>query len=266
MVDLTGPFAECERMMCLRAKLAKLACTDLPILVSGEPGTGRRTLANQIASVRQERVGVLAHALQAGDSLGNPPLVSNRATPLAIEDLHCMSDSDQKRLASWLKNGVVILSATTTENPEASITPELAVVLSYPSSLIRIPPLRARGGDVVSWAELFLARIDERLALSSDARQAIRARDWTGNLLELRFAIERAAGLSEGRVITAQAVEASGPGGAIVPLSEAVAAFRRRYVLETLERFDGNRTKTARALGVDPRTVFRLIQESGEQT
>ena len=40
--------------------------------------------------------------------------------------------------------------------------------------------------------------------------------------------------------------------------------FPRRYVLEVLERNNGNRTKTARDLGVDPRTIFRYLEEDGE--
>jgi len=43
-------------------------------------------------------------------------------------------------------------------------------------------------------------------------------------------------------------------------LSQAREDFQRRYVLEVLERNNGNRTKTARDLGVDPRTIFRYLE------
>lgn len=46
----------------------------------------------------------------------------------------------------------------------------------------------------------------------------------------------------------------------IVPLDEALDAFRRKYIFEALERCGGNRTRAARALGVDPRTVFRYLE------
>ncbi|MBP9111534.1 MAG: hypothetical protein KBF88_01940, partial [Polyangiaceae bacterium] len=36
-----------------------------------------------------------------------------------------------------------------------------------------------------------------------------------------------------------------------------------RYVLEALERNSGNRTQTARDLGVDPRTIFRFLEREG---
>ena len=46
----------------------------------------------------------------------------------------------------------------------------------------------------------------------------------------------------------------------IVPLEKAKEDFQRRYVLEVLERNNGNRTQTARDLGVDPRTIFRYLE------
>jgi transcriptional regulator with GAF, ATPase, and Fis domain len=43
-------------------------------------------------------------------------------------------------------------------------------------------------------------------------------------------------------------------------LEKAKEDFQRRYVLEVLERNNGNRTQTARDLGVDPRTIFRYLE------
>ena len=48
----------------------------------------------------------------------------------------------------------------------------------------------------------------------------------------------------------------------ILPLQDALERFRRRYIDEALERNGGNRTKTARELGVDPRTVFRHLEQA----
>ena len=46
----------------------------------------------------------------------------------------------------------------------------------------------------------------------------------------------------------------------ISTLAQAREDFQRRYILEVLERNNGNRTKTARDLGVDPRTIFRYLE------
>jgi DNA-binding NtrC family response regulator len=46
----------------------------------------------------------------------------------------------------------------------------------------------------------------------------------------------------------------------ILPLERAKEEFQRNYVLAALERNNGNRTQTARDLGVDPRTIFRYLE------
>jgi serine/threonine-protein kinase len=50
----------------------------------------------------------------------------------------------------------------------------------------------------------------------------------------------------------------------IIPLEDAVNKFRREYVAEVLDRFRGNRTQAAHALGVDVRTVFRYLKKGDE--
>ena len=47
----------------------------------------------------------------------------------------------------------------------------------------------------------------------------------------------------------------------ILPLSAAKEKFQRDYINEVLALNNGNRTKTARDLGVDPRTIFRHLEK-----
>jgi DNA-binding NtrC family response regulator len=46
----------------------------------------------------------------------------------------------------------------------------------------------------------------------------------------------------------------------VLPLPQAIEEYRKRYINEVLERNGGNRTKTAKDLGVDPRTIFRHLE------
>ena len=46
----------------------------------------------------------------------------------------------------------------------------------------------------------------------------------------------------------------------VAPLAQAKEEFQRRYINEVLARNNGNRTKTAHDLGVDPRTIFRHLE------
>jgi DNA-binding NtrC family response regulator len=48
---------------------------------------------------------------------------------------------------------------------------------------------------------------------------------------------------------------------AFPPLADAVETFRREYILRALDRCGGNRTQAARLLGVEPRTVFRYLEQ-----
>jgi DNA-binding NtrC family response regulator len=47
----------------------------------------------------------------------------------------------------------------------------------------------------------------------------------------------------------------------VLPLARAREEFQTRYIEQILERNGGNRTRAARELGVDPRTVFRFLEK-----
>ncbi len=83
--------------------------------------------------------------------------------------------------------------------------------LYYRLSVIQIdvPPLRARGGDVLLLAEHFIAAFGERLGrrvrgLSPEVAEAFRRYEWPGNVRELRNVIERAMILEEGDAVTTE--------------------------------------------------------------
>jgi DNA-binding NtrC family response regulator len=89
---------------------------------------------------------------------------------------------------------------------------------------------------------------------------------WPGNVRQLENRLKRAIVLAEGKelgpadldILTEDLED-------ILPLSDALERFRRRYIDEALERNGGNRTKTARDLGVDPRTIFRHLESAKDE-
>ena len=132
---------------------------------------------------------------------------------------------------------------------------------------IGLPPLRERGDDVTVLARWFLQRyaaeFDSRArGFAPGALGVLRKYHWPGNIRELENRVKKAAVLADGPLVTAEdldlgqdALEPS------LPLADAVEEFRNRYISEILERNGGNRTKTAKDLDVDPRTIFRHLEK-----
>jgi transcriptional regulator with GAF, ATPase, and Fis domain len=134
---------------------------------------------------------------------------------------------------------------------------------------VELPPLRVRGEDVLVIARYLLSRYSREYdskvkGLSPNAAVAIRKHNWPGNIRELENRIKKAIVLCESTVIgpddfglTADVLPQ------ILTLAEAKEKFQRDYINEVLVLNNGNRTKTARDLGVDPRTVFRHLEKEG---
>jgi transcriptional regulator with GAF, ATPase, and Fis domain len=136
---------------------------------------------------------------------------------------------------------------------------------------IHLPPLRDRGEDVVVVARYLLSRYSREYdskvkGLSPNAVVGIRKHNWPGNIRELENRLKKAIVLADSTVI--------GPDDLgltpdvlpqILPLAAAKDKWQREYINEVLAVNNGNRTKTARDLGVDPRTVFRHLEKEGDE-
>ncbi len=131
---------------------------------------------------------------------------------------------------------------------------------------LHLPPLRERGDDVVLLAKFLLSKLAEELnpkvkGFTPNALIAVRKYDWPGNVRQLENRIKKAIVLCDKTLVGPEDLdllpETLAP---ITTLAQAREDFQRRYILEVLERNNGNRTKTARDLGVDPRTIFRYLE------
>ncbi|OQX70291.1 MAG: Fis family transcriptional regulator [Sorangiineae bacterium NIC37A_2] len=129
-----------------------------------------------------------------------------------------------------------------------------------------LPPLRERGDDVFIIAKALLSKYADELGskvrgFSPAALSAIKRYYWPGNIRQLENRLKKALVLCDQDLLTPEdldlGTDAAEP---ILPLERAKEEFQRRYVLEALERNNGNRTQTARDLGVDPRTIFRHLE------
>jgi transcriptional regulator with GAF, ATPase, and Fis domain len=131
---------------------------------------------------------------------------------------------------------------------------------------LHLPALRDRGDDTIVIAKFFLHKYADEFGarvkgFTPGALSAIRKYDWPGNIRQLENRIKKAIVLCEKTLVGPEDMDLFPEAlQAVVPLTEAREEFQRRYILEVLERNNGNRTKTARDLGVDPRTIFRYLE------
>jgi DNA-binding NtrC family response regulator len=142
---------------------------------------------------------------------------------------------------------------------------------------IQVPPLRERENDALLLAQSFIERCQTRggarvVALQSAAAERLVSYAWPGNVRELQNCIERAVALSQfdhigvddlpesiRRPKSPTATVDSSPGSAHLPLDE----MERRHVARVLAELGGNKALAARQLGVDRRTLYRMLERWG---
>ncbi len=131
---------------------------------------------------------------------------------------------------------------------------------------LHLPPLRDRGDDIAILAKFLLNKYAAEFGapvkgFTPKALEAMHDYDWPGNVRQLENRIKKAIVLADKTLIGPDDLDLGGDRQrAVVPLAQAREDFTRGYILQVLERNGGNRTRTARDLGVDPRTVFRYLE------
>ena len=132
---------------------------------------------------------------------------------------------------------------------------------------IHLPPLRERGQDIELIARYFLGKAKREVGssvqgFSKAGLAAVKKYSWPGNIRELENRIRKAVVLTDSNLITAEDLDLD-PSDIeeVVPLSVAKERFQMRYIARVLQRNGGNRTQTAKELGVDARTIFRYLKK-----
>ncbi len=173
---------------------------------------------------------------------------------------------------------VRIIAATHVDLAAAVARGEFREDLFYRLSVIPIhlPPLRDRGEDVVLIAEHFLRTLSQQYGLPTpgigpELRRSLLMHSWPGNVRELRNSLERALLLSDGHLDPAdlfpQAPVARGGGGGdgAIPFPATLAEIERSAATAMLERFEGNKSAAADALGISRSRLYRLLEgEEGD--
>ncbi|MCB9686839.1 MAG: sigma-54-dependent Fis family transcriptional regulator [Alphaproteobacteria bacterium] len=306
--DLVGDSAPMRALFDL---VARVAPTDSSVLVHGESGTGKELVAQAIHAHSRRATGpfvaincaavpenlleseLFGHVRGAfTDAKGGRPGLFVRAhrgtlfldeigdlpLPLQVKLLRVLQERKVRPVGSDEEVGidVRVVSATHRDVDEMVDQARFRADLLYRLDVIRVevPPLRARGNDVLLLAQRFVEQFAARegkavTGIAQPAAQRIRDYDWPGNVRELQNCIERAVALTTFDRLTVDdlpprvakhqptervVVAASDP-AALLPLDEV----ERRYIQQVMDTVKGNKALAARILGLDRKTLYRKL-------
>lgn len=297
----------CQAMKQVFRVVEKVAPTSVNVLVLGQTGTGKELIAHEIHS-RSPRnkgpfvtinCGAIPETLLESELFGHVKGAFTGAThtkegkfqsadggTIFLDEIGEMPLNLQVKLLRVLQERTITkVGATKTEKVDIRIVAatnrdleqqveagEFREDLFYRLNVVmmRLPPLKARGEDVVLIAKYLVQELCEEFGvgkkqLGADAISAMKKYPWPGNIRQLENRLKKAVVLSDSSVLTAEDLDLPPEVlEEIMPLAEAKEHFSYRYIMEALERNEGNRTQTARELGVDPRTIFRYLEKDVE--
>ncbi|HTB75194.1 MAG TPA: sigma-54 dependent transcriptional regulator [Polyangiaceae bacterium] len=139
---------------------------------------------------------------------------------------------------------------------------------------VELPPLRARGRDILTLANHLLARCQPNgqrvIGFTSAVVDALLSYSWPGNVRELQNSLERAIALATFDHLRLEdlpeRIRRPTPMAAVTEASDpeeliTAAELERRYIAHVMATVKGNKTVAARILGLDRRTVYRKLTQ-----
>jgi two-component system NtrC family response regulator len=146
--------------------------------------------------------------------------------------------------------------------------------------LITLPPLRERKEDIIPLSLYFLKTANignaDSWEITDTAMAALCAQEWPGNVRELKNTIRRACILATEPVISSDLLPFSPPRTLSSPLpvstsgtpvkgeaNQPLWVIERAYIQQVLELVEGNKSKAARILEIDRKTLYTKLERYG---
>ena len=287
----------------------RVASSEATVLVTGESGTGKELVAKAIHSRSARAEGpfiaincaampeplleseLFGHAKGAfTDARQSRPGVFLKATggTLFLDEIGEMPAGMQVKLLRAIQERTVrpvggdeeiefdtrIVAATTWRDLEREVAEgRFRADLYYRINVVcvELPPLRARGRDILTLATHILARCQPNgqrvIGFTAGVVDAMLSYSWPGNVRELQNTLERAVALAlfdhlrledlpdKMRSTVANAETEGGDPQQLITAAE----LERRYISHVMATVNGNKTVAARILGLDRRTVYRKM-------
>ncbi|MBI1817767.1 MAG: sigma-54-dependent Fis family transcriptional regulator [Deltaproteobacteria bacterium] len=309
-----GVLGASPAMRAVHELLERIADSDTSILITGESGTGKEVVAQALHRRSRRSQGpfiaincaAMPEPLLESELFGHARgaftdartartglLVQASGGTLLLDEIGDMPIALQPKLLRALQERMVRpvggdqevpfdvrVIATTNRDLESAIEEgRFREDLFFRINVIHIamPPLRARGSDVLLLAQHFLVHFATQsgkrvTGLSPAAAERLMTYAWPGNVRELRNCMERAVALTQYEQIIVDdlpekirayrgsyVVVASDDPSELVPLEEV----ERRYIMRAMEALGGNKTLVAQKLGIARKTLYRKLEQYG---
>lgn len=246
----------------LRAKVDQLANSTFPLVISGDTGVGKLTLARMLAT---DGVVLLDAGRASVDT--EPAMLREVAGVVAmpdrsviIRDIGALSVAGLQRLGvlaeSAEQNGSrLICTFTERENAESGApSPAFGV-------RVHVPALRERPEDLLDLVPRLLTRRGFDIRLSAPVMQILMRYDWPGNVRELDSVLTAMAKGCRGREITLADVPFHYQRGA--RRLRRIEHVERTAIIQALQESEGNKTKAAELLEIGRATLYRKMRVYG---
>jgi two-component system response regulator AtoC len=298
--DLIGDSPAMRRLL---AQIEKLAATPSTILITGESGSGKEAVARRIHArsaaegpfvavnigglpenlVESELFGYERGAFTGAESRKPGTFELASGGTLFLDEIGEMPAGVQVKLLRVLQEKRLrrlggtqtipvdarIVSATRRDLARAVEAGQFREDLYYRLDVVHIevPPLRERPQDVLLLAGRLLEKLGRRMGrriegISPEALRKLQAYPFPGNVRELENLLERACIRAGSATIEAADLDLAAPGARGAPPA-TLQEVERRAILEALQRWEGNRSRAARELGISRRSLQYKLKGFG---
>ncbi len=275
----------------LYALAEKIAKGNISIVIVGEEGTGKTSLARFIHghSQQTQNFHIIDCAQPCPETLQkrlwdkkSGLLEQGPNCTLLLRNIDCLTPDLQEQIMTVLNSAADLprLISTVRRPIEDSVQSALFRTDLYYRLCgvsLDIPPLRQRNADLLSLSRYFLSFTESaNIAIPADVEQLLSSYSWPGNIRELQNSIELAALLAEGSTLgvehfpadkmrTTLAIAEVVPPVVIKAAKPGMRApgMTKEQIILALEQCGGNQTRAAKHLQVSRRTLTKWIGRFG---
>ena len=264
-------------------QVARAATTRTPVLLLGEPGTGRALLAREIHR-RSNRASGPFVALDCSSLTDTTRFDDAKGGTVFLNDIADLSPAMQAKLLPYLKTPAIerpadrqsevrVIAATAKDFDSFLSSGRFRDDLVYRLGVtkVNIPSLRKRPADIPALWKRFVNKSSQRAGVqppetASEVLASLLAYDWPGNVRELESVAEHAVTTGRGAPITRELLPprvagATGAGGDLRIPGATLAEIERVAILRTFAACGGSSHKTAAVLNVSVRKIQYRLKE-----